>query len=258
MNSLNDMIWIEYRKAIRSKMPLWTALGSLIMPLGVAFLIFVSKNPDISRKLGLVSAKADLVAFSAANWQAYLGFFGELVAAAGGFLFVLAISWIFGREFVDGTLKDMLAVPVRRANILLAKFIVVSLWDVVLTLVILLIGLAMGALLRLPDASAAVILHGVLLILVCAIGTIFVILPFALFASIGRGYLLPLGLAVLSMMLANLVAMLGWGAYFPWAIPGMYSQGVAMPAASWIIVVLTGLAGMLATSLWWNLADQSK
>ena len=258
MNSLNDMIWIEFHKAIRSRIPLWTTLGSLMMPLGIAFLIFVSKNPEISAKLGLISAKADLFAYSATDWKTYLGFFGEIIAAAGFFLFVLATSWIFGREFVDGTLKDMLAVPVKRANILLAKFIVVGLWDVVMTLVILLVGLAMGVLIHLPDGSSAVIAHGSVLVLVSAFGAIMVVTPFALFASIGRGYLLPLGLAVLIMMITNLVAILGWGAYFPWAIPGLYSQSAALPVASLFIVVLTGLAGMLATYLWWNFADQSK
>ncbi len=44
MNNLSDMIWIELRKAIRSRMPLWTALGSLFMPLGIAFLIFVASS----------------------------------------------------------------------------------------------------------------------------------------------------------------------------------------------------------------------
>ena len=89
MNNLSDMVWIEWRKAIRSKMPLGTALGSLFMPLGIAFLIFVSKNPEISQKLGLISAKADLLAYSATDWQSYLGFFGQLIAA-GGFFYT---SW---------------------------------------------------------------------------------------------------------------------------------------------------------------------
>ncbi|HLE51770.1 MAG TPA: ABC transporter permease, partial [Anaerolineales bacterium] len=107
-------------------MPLWTALGSLFMPLGIAFLIFVSKNPEISQKLGLVSAKANLIAYSATDWPTYLRLFGQIIAAGGFFLFVLAVSWVFGREFADGTLKDMLAVPVQRSSILLAKFIVVA------------------------------------------------------------------------------------------------------------------------------------
>ncbi len=83
MNNLSDMIWIELRKAIRSKMPLWTALGSLFMPLGIAFLLFVSRNPEISQKLGLVSAKANLVAYAATDWTAYMKVYGEMIGAAG-------------------------------------------------------------------------------------------------------------------------------------------------------------------------------
>ena len=59
----------------------------------------------------LVSVKADLFAYSAADWQTYLGMYGQLIAAGGFFLFVLVISWVFGREFSDKTIKDLLAVP---------------------------------------------------------------------------------------------------------------------------------------------------
>ena len=95
---------------------MFTILGSLFMPLGIAFLIFVARNPEISHKLGLVGAKANLVAYSATDWPAYLGLFGQIIAAGGFILFVLIISWVFGREFADGTVKDMLAVPVRRCK----------------------------------------------------------------------------------------------------------------------------------------------
>jgi len=88
------------------------------MPLGIGFLIFLARNPELSRKLGLISAKANLMAYSATNWPTYLGLFAEIIAAGGFFFFVLAISWVFGREFADGTLKDMLAVPVQRSSIL--------------------------------------------------------------------------------------------------------------------------------------------
>jgi len=68
MHSLADMIWIESRKAVRSKMPLWTGLGSLVMPLGIGFLIFVARNPQISQRMGLISAKANLLAYSTTDW----------------------------------------------------------------------------------------------------------------------------------------------------------------------------------------------
>jgi len=259
MKILSDMIWVELRKAIRSRMPLWTALGSLFMPLGIAFLIFVARNSEISQKLGLVSAKANLIAYSATDWPAYLVLFGEIIAAGGFILFVLIVSWIFGREFVDGTLKDMLAVPVRRSYILLAKFIVMAIWSAGLTVIIFVAGLVMGAIIKLPGGSIGVTVHGIVLLTVTAFLAIAVALPFAFFASAGRGYLLPIGLAILILIMTNFVAIVGWGEYFPWAVPGLYSQTkVPLTAISYWIVFLTGLVGMMGTYWWWKFADQNR
>ncbi|MBE3037862.1 MAG: ABC transporter permease [Chloroflexi bacterium] len=259
MNNLSDMVWIELRKAIRSRMPLFTALGSLFMPLGIAFLIFVSKNPEISHKLGLISVKANLMAYAATDWPTYLGLFGQIIAAGGFVLFILVISWVFGREFSDGTLKDMLAVPVQRSSILLAKFIVVAVWSAVLTMVILIAGLVMGAIIKLPGGSISVIFQGSARVAITAGLAIAVVMPFALFASVGRGYLLPIGLAILTLMMTNVVAIAGWGENFPWAVPGLYAQGKSylIPISYWI-VLLTGQAGMIGTYLWWMVADQSR
>lgn len=258
MHNLADMIWIELRKAIRSKMPLWTGFGSLVMPIGIAFLIFVARNPAFSQNLGLISAKANLLVYSTTDWPTYLGLSGAILAAGGFFLFVLTISWVFGREFADGTLKDMLAVPVQRASILLAKFIVVAAWSVLQTLLILIVALIMGGIIRLPGGSLAVILQGSAVVVMAGCLAIAVATPFAFFASVGRGYLLPLGVALLMAMMTNLVALAGWGEYFPWAVPGLYAQGKsALTPLSYWIVVLTGLAGMIATYSWWKFADQN-
>jgi ABC-2 type transport system permease protein len=259
MSDLTGMLWIETRKAIRSRMPLWTALGSLFMPFGITFLIFVARNPEISQQLGLVSAKADLMAYAATDWQSYLGLFGMIIAAGGLILFSLVITWVFGREFADGTLKEILAVPVGRLSIVLAKFILAAAWSAALAVVILFAGLVTGASLRLPGGSPGVILQGSLLVLVTAGLVIAVVTPFAFLASVGRGYLLPIGVTVLVLMAANLVALMGWGEYFPWGVPGIYALGDSpLSPVSYAIVLLTGLLGVVATHLWWKYADQSR
>jgi ABC-2 type transport system permease protein len=229
------------------------------MPFGMAFLIFVARNPEVSAQLGLVSAKANLLAYSATDWPAYLKLQSQVIAAGGFFFSVLAIAWVFGREFADGTLKDMLAVPVPRSKIVVAKFGVAVAWSAVTTVVVLISGLVVGALLRLPGGSAGSILAGVLGISIAAGLAIVTVLPFALFASVGRGYLLPLGAAVLTLMAANLVALLGWGAYFPWAVPLLFAMGKdTLPPVSYAIVLLTGALGVVATDLWWRSADQNR
>ncbi|MGD0752410.1 MAG: hypothetical protein ABSA23_13520 [Anaerolineales bacterium] len=61
------------------------------------------------------------------------------------------------------------------------------------------------------------------------------------------------------LILANLVMAAGWGEYFPWAILALYAQGKqALPQASFVIVLLTGLVGLVGTYLWWMSADQDK
>ncbi len=259
MRDLPSMVWIEWRKAIRSRMPIWTALGSMFMPLGIAFLIFVAKNPEISQRLGLVSAKANIVAYAATDWPTYLRVYGEIIGAGGLVLFTLIISWIFGREFADGTLKDMLAVPVQRGSIVVAKFIVMAIWCEAMTVIIFIAGLIMGAFINLPGWSTSVFLQGGAIVATTSILTVAVVFPFALFASIGRGYLLPIGVVILTMIMVNLALILGLGEYFAWAIPVLFAQGESsLPPISYWIVLLTGLTGIVGTHLWWKLADQNR
>lgn len=259
MANLSAMLWVELRKAYRSGMPLYTALGSLFFPLGIGFLIFVARNPQLSQQLGLISAKANLLAYSTTDWSSYLNLLGMILAAGGFFLFSLVIAWVFGREFADGTVKDLLAVPVPRLSLLLAKFIVVALWAAGLSLLIWMVGLGMGALIGLPGGSSAVLLHGSFLVLGAAGLTIAVAAPLGLLASMGRGYLLPMAGTLLVMMTANLMGLAGWGEFFPWAVPGLFAQDKqALGPASFWIVFLTGLAGIVATYGWWQTADQNR
>lgn len=259
MAELADMVWIEMRKAIRSRMPLWTTLGSLFMPLGIAILFFLAKNPELSRKLGLISAKANLVAYSATDWHAYLVLFAEIISAGGFFFFIISMSWIFGREFADGTLKDMLAVPVRRSSILLAKFIVTVIWSIAMAFIMLVFGLVVGVLLQLPGGSSKVILQGIAIAGFTSCLVIAAVLPFSLFASLGRGYILPMAMSVLTLITASLMIVVGWAEYFPWAVSMLYAQGdTALPMASYGILLTTSVVGCFATYFWWKYADQNR
>ena len=128
-----------------------------------------------------------------------------------------------------------------------------------MAIIIFILGLVVGAIIQLPGGSISVILHGstVTAITVCLV--IAVVLPFAFFASMGRGYLLPMGVAVLTLIMANLMMVVGWAEYFPWAVPIQYAQGESSltPISYWI-VVFTSLAGMIATYVWWKYADQNR
>jgi len=257
MKLLSAMLWIELKKVLRARVPLVTLLTFLIMPLISALLIFIYKDPELARQLGLLGTKANLVVGSA-DWNGYLTLMVEFTALGGFFFFLLAIIWTFGREFTDGTVKDLLAVPVPRFTIVLAKYIVVAIWCTVLLVETSLAGLLLGAVIQLPGGSPEVLLNGTRLLVITGAMSILLILPFAFFASAGRGFLLPIGIGVLIMIFSNLAITLGWGEYFPWSVPALLFQQEPLTLVSTSLVVLTGLAGIAATYLWWKYADQNR
>ncbi len=90
-----------------------------------------------------------------------------------------------------------------------------------------------------------------------------VVTPAAFFASVGRGYLAPIGLMMLLLLVTNIATVTGWGNYFPWAIPTLFAAPGAtkygpLEPVSYAIVFLTGVIGIFITYAWWNSADQSR
>lgn len=256
MNNLMQAIWVEILKFRRSKMPLLTMLGFLMVPFMGGFFMIILKDPEFARRVGLISAKAQLVG-GAADWPSFLNLLAQAVAIGGIILFGFIGSWVFGREYSDRTIKDLLALPTSRLTIVLAKFVVVMGWSAVVTAVITLIGFAVGTAVGLPQASSEIVWHGAISIVISAILTISLVTPIAFFASAGHGYLPPLGAMILAIFLAQVVAIAGYGEYFPWSIPALYAQGSSIGLVSYLIVILTGIVGIAGTFLWWELADQT-
>jgi ABC-2 type transport system permease protein len=255
MNNLSQAVWVELLKARRSKIPLLTALGISLIPLGGGFFMIVLKDPEMARQMGLISAKAQIT-MGVADWPTYINFL--ITAAAMGIIFFsFVVSWVFGREYTDRTVKDLLALPTSRSAIVFAKFVVIAVWSAGLTVLMALVGMCVGTLVGLPPVSLQVILQGGTTMAITACLTIALVTPIAFFASAGHGYLAPMAFALLVMGLSQFVGLAGWGEYFPWAIPAVYSQSGEIGWVSIVIVILTCLAGLAATFAWWELADQT-
>ncbi|MDK2981832.1 MAG: type transport system permease protein [Chloroflexota bacterium] len=257
MKNFLNMLWVESLKTRKSRIPWMVGLGFMILPLMCAFLFFIYKNPSLSQQLGIVGAKANLMV-GEVSWAAYFKIIKEAFAIGGYLIVCLMLAWVFGREFMDHTVKDILAVPVPRGHILAAKLLVVAAWYSLVFAIFYPLCLLMGNLIDLPGFTTALLQQESLNLLLIAALNLLVTLPFAYLASLGRGIMLPIGLAILILVIDNLIAVIGYGDYFPWAIPGMLSQGETLSTASLIIVLATALAGLLATYAWWMTADQSR
>lgn len=256
MNNIKQAVWVETLKARHSKMPLLTTLGFLMIPLVGGFFMVILKDPEFAQRVGLISAKAQLMA-GVADWPTFLNFLAQAIAIGGIFLFGFIGSWVFGREYADHTVKDLLALPTSRSAIVLAKFVLIMVWSAALSAVVYFIGLGVGAAVGLPQESSETFWQGTTTIAFSAALTITLVTPVAFLASAGHGYLPPMGMIVLAVFLAQIVAVAGWGEYFPWSIPALMSQGGQLTIVSYLIVVLTGAVGIAGTFIWWEFADQT-
>jgi len=247
----------EMLKIRKSKVIWITAAAFTIAPLMAGFFMFVLKDPEFAKNAGLIGVKAQIV--GEANWPSYLSLYAQIIAVGGVFVFGFITSWIFGREFADNTVKDLLALPYSRAVIVLAKFIASFMTNIILSVYIVTLGFFIGWIIDIPEWSLTFVTDGLYVVFIVTILTIILSTPIAFFASYSRGYLVPLGFVIIAVVLSQIVAAAGFGGYFPWAIPALYGGLTGESMLNWngvIIVCLTGLIGFFSTLYWWFLADQ--
>jgi ABC-2 type transport system permease protein len=262
MKGFAAALWAETLKARRSKVSWLTAAGLMILPLMGGLFMIILKDPEQARDLGLISAKAQLAA-GVADWPTFFGILMQGAAIAGSVLFATITAWLFGREFSDHTAKELLALPTPRWSIVAAKFVLLSVWILGLVLIIFVAGLAVGAAVDIPGWSRELQWTSFWTLITLTLLVLMLMPLVAFFASAGRGYLPALGWVFLTVVFAQIVAVLGWGDWFPWSVPALLS-GMAGPQAaqvgihSYVVVILTALAGLAATFTWWLTADQTR
>src|SRR5215216_3644348 len=234
MNSFSSALWTETLKMRRSKVPLFTAVR-------FSFAALVG----------------------AADWPTFFSVLAQAVAVGGAILFAIITIWMFGREFSDHTVKELLALPTSRETIIAAKFTILAVWTLILTVFIFLIGLIVGSLVHIPGWSTELLRSAFGDVMGSSLLTI-LLLPFvALVASAGRGYLPSFGWTILTVVMSQIAAITGWGDWFPWSVPALF-RGMAGPRAdllgwySYVMVILTSLIGLAVTFHWWRTADQTR
>jgi ABC-2 type transport system permease protein len=261
MNTLAVAVSTEFLKARRSKVPWSIAAGFSLAPIVGGLFMVILKDPDRARQLGLLGTKAALTA-GVADWPTYTGLLAQAVAVGGGILFALLTAWLFGREFADRTVRVLLATPTPRRAIVIGKSVVVATWCGAVSAWVLILGFGIGLVIGLPGWSVEMALHSIGTIALTAVLITLLQTTTAFFAGVGRGYIPPLAWALLTIFVAQVTAVLGWGAWSPWAVPALVSgatgpEGEVATAASFLSVAVTALLGLAATIVWWERADQT-
>lgn len=233
---------VEARKALASRV---LAVTSVLLVVGVTAIATATTiaaaggNEQLAAKLGPVAARG--------GWTGLLAVADQVTAAAAVGAFGIGLSWLYGREFSEGTITGLFALPVSRPSIALAKLAVYLLWTIaaagVLTVTI---AVAAGAAFRdLPDTSGWA---GLGRLLALTVMSALPALPAAWAATLGRGLLPGVAISAVLMVAGQLIVGAGdAGSWFPFAAPALWA--IKPGSTSAVQLAITGLVAAAVGAL---------
>lgn len=240
------VVAVEGRKAAASRVLL--ATGVLLVA-GVGILAGVMTAAARGGNEQIRAQLADLA--DADPWPQLVGAASQITAAGGFLAFGVALSWLVGREFADRTIAGLFASPVSRAQVALAKLAVFAGATVpvalVLTAVVLVVGLASG--LGAPDSDAWT---GLARLFTLTVLTGFLAWPAAWVATLGRGLLPGIAATVVLIVVAQVFAVAGTGAWFPVAAPALWAvaPGEVRAGQLALVAVVPAASAALTVRAW--------
>jgi hypothetical protein len=261
MKELAASLYVEMNKALKSKMLWGTIIFFAFIAFMLGFLMLVAKHPEIAGNSAILSTKASFI--SKADWHGFFGLMLQMALTLGLVGPAVVTIWVFGREYSDRVIKDLLALPVSRVNIVLAKFVIAFTWSLLLMGLLFVCTLLAGLAVHLDGWTNELFLHNLKIYSVVSLMTILLFPVITLITCMSRGYLLPVGVTILILISTQFIflGMPSITPYFPWAVPGLVS-GIAGPFSpkpeliSYVIFGLTTILGIAGTAAWWRYADQ--
>jgi ABC-2 type transport system permease protein len=246
MRLFNAALAVEARKLRAARVvqatTVFLVLGVATIATGMS-LAARSGNPDIVAKLGPTA--------SLPGWEGLIAVVVQITAAAAVLAYGVVLSWLVGREFADGTITGLFAIPVSRTATVLAKLLIHLLWTVgVGALLVLAVGLV-GLALRLP-APASGVTALLLRLMTLAVLSALVVMPAAWAATIGRGILPGIGTTIAIIAVAQIMAVAGVGAWFPFTAPALWAiePDAVSPAQLTLVLVIPAVFGPLVLRAW--------
>ncbi|MEV0284819.1 ABC transporter permease [Kribbella sp. NPDC050820] len=194
--------------------------STIIMVLGITLicssmlLAVRTDDPQLAAKLGPL--------IHPGGWGGYLTIAAQVTAAASLLGYGVVLSWLFSREFAEGTITGLFAIPVSRPTIATAKLVVYLAWACVTAAALLIAlipaGLAAGLGPVPADVVPAMARQFVLTVLTAAIAT-----PAAWAATAGRSVLAGIATTIGILVLSQITVVAGTGGWFPFGAPALWA-----------------------------------
>ena len=177
-------------------------------------------------------------------------------------LFAIMISYLFGREYNEHTLKTMLTIPVSRGNFLLSKYVMFLVWILILTVVTSLSTLVFGFIAGLEGFSLKLFIDSFIQLLFANMLLFLTFSPFV-FLSLVITNMVPAMVGGAGLTLVNmLIYGQTWAPYVPWVCPYLIASGEiaeysASIAVSYGIILATFAIGLIISYIYFTRTDVS-
>lgn len=244
---MSAVIRVEALKLTSSQVGVIATLaivGGFLLLLGGITAGVASGNPELIAKAGSAASL---------DWNGLLAGAAQIVAVISMLGFGIVLAWMFGREFSEGTITGLFALPTSRAKIALAKLTVYALWAVVvsaaLTLSVLILGLAFSHGLPSPEAWA-----GLGRLFVLGVLSTGLAVPVAWLATLTRSLLAAVGGTIALVVAAQVGALAGAGGWMPFAAPALWamSNGVNVTVTQLGMALVVPLVFVVLSCVAWS------
>lgn len=232
---------MEFLKLKRSKIFLLSLLGAILPPL----LMFIA-----------VTSFDEGQTFEAlfTNVNMYMS------AMFAVLIFTIIISYLFGREYNEHTLKTMLTIPVSRTKFLMSKYVMFLVWIVILTIVTSISTVAFGFAAGLEGFSINLVANSFAQLLYANVLLFLTFSPFV-FVSLFITNMVPAMVGGAGLSLVNLMVYgQNWAPFVPWVCPYLIASGEiaeysASITVSYGIILVTFLIGIVISYIYFTKTD---
>ena len=236
-------IEMEFLKLKRSRIFLLSLLGAVLPPL----LMFIA-----------VTSFDEGQTFEAlfTNVNMYMS------AMFAVLIFAIIISYLFGREYNEHTLKTMLTIPVSREKFLASKYIMFLVWIVILTVVTSISTLAFGFAAGLDGFSLKIFADGFAQLLYANVLLFLSFSPFV-FVSLFITNMVPAMIGGAGLALVNLMVYgQNWAPFVPWVCPYLIASGEIAEystsiTVSYGVILATFVIGLVISYIYFTKTDVS-
>ena len=234
-------IQMEFLKLKRSKIFLLSLIGAILPPL----LMFIA-----------VTSFDEGQTFEAlfTNVNMYMS------AMFAVLIFAIIISYLFGREYNEHTLKTMLTIPVSRGKFLISKYIMFLVWIVILTAVTIFSTLIFGFIAGLEGFTLKLLIESFGQLLFANVLLFLTFSPFV-FISLLITNMVPAMVGGATLSLINLMVYgQNWAPFVPWVCPYLIASGEIVEygtniMVSYGIILATFLIGLAISYIYFTKKD---